>query len=323
MATTTLGNLQPAVQQHFNRVLLSVKQPYLIYTLPAMEDMLPQHSGNIQRRRRYNTINPSTTPLGPSGLAPQPVNIPVTDIDATLEFYGQYARITEQVLLVNEDAVLNQYTLRLGQSMRESQDQLARNALLAGASTYQMQNGINGDAPTNMTPQDWYNVSRILLGNSAKTVMTSIEGMNKIGTGPVRNSYMALGHTDISVDLENLAGFRRAAEYPEQSKVLPSEYGTFSYLRYFLAADPLGAIQPNSSAVFQQNVYPVSCVGQEALSITSLEGYNAQFVYRDPLVASTLGLYAEVGYKFADAPRVLYDQWCVNAFMTLQFPPMQ
>jgi len=90
MATTTLGNLPPAVQQHFNRVLLSVKQPYLIYTLPAMEDMLPQHSGNIQRRRRYNTINPSTTPLGPSGLAPAPVNIPVTDIDATLNYSGVY-----------------------------------------------------------------------------------------------------------------------------------------------------------------------------------------------------------------------------------------
>ena len=222
MAITTLGNLPPAVQQHFNRVLLSVKQPYLIYTLPAMEDMLPQHSGNIQRRRRYNTINPSTTPLGPSGLAPAPVNIPVTDIDATLEFYGQYARITEQVLLINEDAVLNQYTLRLGQSMRESQDQLARNAMLAGASLYQMSGGTNGDNPTNMSPTDWYNVSRMLLGNSAKTVMTSIEGMNKIGTGPVRNAYMALGHTDISVDLENLAGFQRAAQYPKPIGVFKS-----------------------------------------------------------------------------------------------------
>jgi N4-gp56 family major capsid protein len=170
-----------------------------------------------------------------------------------------------------------------------------------------------------MSPNDWYNVSRILLGNSAKTVMTSIEGMNKIGTGPVRNSYMALGHTDISVDLENLAGFLRAAQYPDQSKVLPSEYGTFSYLRYFLAADPLGAVLPNASALGNA-VYPVICIGQEAFSITSLEGYNAQFVYRDPLVASTLGLYAEVGYKFADAPRVLYDQWIVRANMTLQFP---
>ena len=38
-----------------------------------------------------------------------------------------------------------------------------------------------------MSPNDWYNVSRILLGNSTKTVMTSIEGMNKIGTGPKMN----------------------------------------------------------------------------------------------------------------------------------------
>ena len=105
----------------------------------------------------------------------------------------------------------------------------------------------------------------------------------------------------------------------DQSKVLPSEYGTFSYLRYFLAADPLGAVELNASSM-GKNVYPVLCVGQEAFSVTSLEGYNAQFVYRDPLVASTLGLYAEVGYKFADAPRVLYDQWIIKARMTLQFP---
>ena len=318
MSTTTLSNLPPPVQQHFNKVLLSPKQPYLIYTLPAMEDMLPQHSGNIQRRRRYDVIPPSIVPLGPSGIAPDPVNVSVTDIDATLEFYGQYVRVTEQVTLINEDAVLNQYTLRLGQSMRESQDILARDAMLAGASVYNMKFGTNGQIPTNMTPNDWRNVSRILLGNSAKTIMTSVDAVMKIGTGPVRNSYMALGHTDLSVEFENLVGFRLASEYPDQSKVLPSEYGSFSYFRYFLAADPIGAVLPQASST-GQNVYPVMCLGQEAFSITSLEGYNAQIIYRDPLIASTLGLYSELGYKFVDAPRILYDAWAVKALMSLMF----
>ena len=86
MATTTISNLPSPVQQYFNKVLLSPKQPYLIYTLPAIQDMMPQHNGNINRRRRYNTIAPSIVPLGPSGLPGQPVNVPVTDIDATLNF---------------------------------------------------------------------------------------------------------------------------------------------------------------------------------------------------------------------------------------------
>lgn len=172
---------------------------------------------------------------------------------------------------------------------------------------------------TNMTPNDWRNVARILLGNSAKTVMESIEAQDRIGTGPVRNAYMALGHTDLTVDLDNLAGFRRAEEYPDQSKIIPSEFGAFSYFRFFVAANPIGAINTNVSAR-DADVYPVICAGQEAASMTSLEGYNAKLVYRDPLMASSLALYAEIGYKFADAPRVLYDQWVIRALMTLQYP---
>ncbi len=279
---------------------------------------MPQHSGQINRRRRYDTIAPSIVPLGPSGLPGQPVNVAVTDIDATLEWYGQYVRVTEQVALINEDAVLNQYTLRLGQSMRESQDILAREEMMNAASIYNMQGGGNADMPTNMSPNDWNNISRILLGNSAKTIMSNVEAMDKIGTGPVRNSFMALGHTDLSVDLENLAGFRRASEYPDQSRVLPSEYGSFSYLRFFLAGDPIGAKQEGISAL-GNTIYPVPCLGQEAFAVTSLEGYNAQVVYRDPLTASTLGLFSELGYKFVDAPRILNDEWIVLAKMTLQY----
>jgi N4-gp56 family major capsid protein len=54
------------------------------------------------------------------------------DIDARIDWYGTYIILQEQVMLINEDPVLNSAVSVLGQSLRETEDQLARSMMEGG-----------------------------------------------------------------------------------------------------------------------------------------------------------------------------------------------
>lgn len=68
--------------------------------------------------------------------------------------------------------------------------------------------------PTNLALSDVDQVTSALLTNDAWMILDTIGGENKFGTGPVRDSYLALGHTALSRDLNNINGFISKWNYP-------------------------------------------------------------------------------------------------------------
>lgn len=144
MTITTTTVLPPPVQQWFDNVLLSRPMPSLIHTKMAMKKELPEHVGRSVRYRRYSNLATATVPLPDSGLTPPGQVLNATDIDATIDWYGTYCTITDQVMAINEDPVLNQTVSLLAQSMRETEDELARNMLAATAAAVNCTNGVNG-----------------------------------------------------------------------------------------------------------------------------------------------------------------------------------
>lgn len=64
---------------------------------------MPSKGGRILRMRRYNALPTSLVPLGNSGITPPATELTAVDIDARMDFYGQYIRINEQVTLQNQD----------------------------------------------------------------------------------------------------------------------------------------------------------------------------------------------------------------------------
>jgi N4-gp56 family major capsid protein len=141
---TTTAILPPPVQQRFDMKLLSRPMPDLIHKTMATKKRIPERSGRILRMRRYNNLNTATVPLGPGGLNPPAQVLTALDIDATINWYGTYVLITDQVTLINEDPVLNEAASLLSQSLRETEDELVRNMLLATAAFINCTNGVNG-----------------------------------------------------------------------------------------------------------------------------------------------------------------------------------
>jgi len=311
---TTPNTLPAPVQQTFDDVLLSVRTPNLIHKLGALAKRLPAKGGRTLRMRRYDRLPTAPVPLGPSGATPPATPLTAVDIDATMSFYGLYVAINQQVTLQNQDPVLNETAELLGLSMRMTEDQLTRDMLAATASVYYCTGGNNGDNPTNLSLSDIDTVTAQLLSNDAWMVLNSIGGEDKFGTGPVRDAYLALGHTDLVPNLNNLNGFISKYNYPNQNRTLASEWGTVNNTRFMVSS--VGSISPLASGL-GNNIYNVFVQGMEALACVEQDNYSAQFLYRPPVFSDPLFQNVTVGYVFAEVPRILNDLWITNMRCTL------
>ena len=309
MAITTTSVLPAPVQQSFSYKLLSVPVPNFIHKIPAMKKQMPRNGGTTLRMRRYNPLASALVPLGNSGVTPPAQQLTAVDIDAKLDFYGSYVQLNEQVTLQSQDPVLNEAAARLGVSLRQTEDELTRNMLASTASFINCVGGVNGDNPTEISRSDVDEVVRTLLNNDAYTVMDNIEGEDKFGTAPVRDAYFALASTQLTGNLDNVAGFIQKNQYPSPMNALRSEWGAIGNLRFLVSS--IGSMTAASSNL-GADVYNIFCVGMEAYACIEQDGYSASFIYRPPIYDGPLALNASVGYKFAEVPRITNDLWVIN-----------
>lgn len=286
----------------------------MIHKIPAMLKRMPRNGGTTLRMRRYNPLPVSKVPLGVSGITPPPVELTAVDIDAFVNFYGQYVLLNEQVTLQNQDPVLNEAAARLGVSLRQTEDELTRDMLASTASIVNCTGGVNGDNPTEISRSDVDGIVRTLLNNDAYTIMDNIEGEDKFGTAPVRDAYFALCSTELTGNLDAVSGFIHKNQYPSPMNALRSEWGSIGNLRFLVSS--IGSVTPNASNL-GNNVFNIFCVGMEAYACIEQDGYSASFIYRPPIYDGPLALNASVGYKFAEVPRITNDLWVINLRATL------
>lgn len=314
MPITTTAVLPSPVQQSFSYKLLSVPTPNMIHSIAAEKKVMPANGGNTLRFRRYNPLNTFTVPLGNTGNTPPNQALTAVDIDARVDFYGTWVAINEQVSLQAQDPVLNECAKRLGVALRQTEDELTRNMLAATAGFVNCTGGINGDNPTEISQADVSVVTRILLTNNAYTILDHIEGEDRFGTSPVRAAYIAMCHSDLTPDVEGAAGFVHSSQYPNDRRVLRSEWGSIGNLRFFISS--IGSSVANAS-LNNATVYNIFCTGMEAYAVVEQDRYSAQFIYRPPYYNDPLAQNATAAVKFAAVPRLLNDSWLVNLRATL------
>lgn len=125
----------------------------------------------------------------------------------------------------------------------------------------------------------------------------------------MRDAYFALASTQLTGDLDSVAGFINKNEYPSPMNALRSEWGAVGNLRFLISS--IGSVTTAGSAL-GNDVFNIFCVGMEAYACIEQDGYSASFIYRPPIYDGPLALNASVGYKFAEVPRITNDAWVIN-----------
>jgi len=315
MAINTTSSLPVPVQTYYDNILISTPVPNLIHSMGATKRSLKGKSGDTIRMERYNLLDTALVPLGNSGINPPGQQLTSTYIDAKIEFYGTYVAINEQLPVTSASPVLNQAAIKLGESMRRTEDTLMREMLKTTASVHVCTGGVNGDTITEITLTDVQDVVSTLLQADAKTMSDSMDASNKFGTAPISNAFYGLGHSALSKSLSNLNGFTRTYQYGTQTGIKQTEWGAVDSVRFFLSS--IGSKDAGASGL-GNDVYNTFICGMDAYANVKLDNYKSQTVYRDSKIAGgPLALNQTMGYKMAEAPVITNDAWVIKLRSTL------
>ena len=303
---TNINNLAPELPVQAAEDFLSTPMFNLIHSFGVDLHHAESYIGKTTRMSRFERLSTDGGQLDGSGIDPAS-EVPIrTDIDATMEIYAKSIVTNEQVALWENSKTLTKFTALLGQWLREKEDLLMRDLFSSSVSYINATGGTNGDQPSNISLNDVNNIEQVLLGNDARSMLTSLESENKFAVAGVRDAFIALASTNLTSDLQKVQGVLLKSQYPTQEGLRPEEYCSISRFRVFVSSK--GAKIPGVS-MKGNTVYTIPMYGLEAAAKIEQNNYTAVIGYRPPWVVSNVAQNSALYGKFAIARAITNQNW--------------
>ena len=97
-------------------------------------------------------------------------------------------------------------------------------------------------------------------------------GSTNVGSTPVRNSYMGICHTDVAVDIRQLAGFQSVETYGGYTETFPFEFGAVGGVRW---------AETEESSLIEADAGTTSASGMRGTSDILNDVYDSYIVAMD------------------------------------------
>ena len=283
--------------------------PYLVLEKYLDLKPLPSNSTKVAIFRRYEALEKATTPLV-EGVTPVGKNMTYTDVQCTLQQYGDYVTLTDQIADFHEDPVLQEYVGITAEQAAQTIETLRYNVLKAGSNVFYANKVAGRDSVvTAISLGDQRRVPRAFKRQNAAYITKKAASTPNYGTVSVRASYIGLVHPDLENDIRALTGFKDAVDYGASQAADEFEIGTVEDVRYIRStifesfADAGGnkGTMVSTSGV-KADVYPIIYLAAHAAASVPLKGKNAITapIVRNPGTISDsdkLGQRGHVGWK--------------------------
>ena len=283
--------------------------PYLVLEKYLDLKPLPSNSTKVAIFRRYEALEKATTPLV-EGVTPVGKNMTYTDVQCTLQQYGDYVTLTDQIADFHEDPVLQEYVGITAEQAAQTIETLRYNVLKAGSNVFYANKVAGRDSVvTAISLGDQRRVTRAFKRQNAAYITKKTASTPNYGTVAVRASYIGLVHPDLENDIRALTGFKDAVDYGASQAADEFEIGTVEDVRYIRStifesfADAGGnkGTMVSTSGV-KADVYPIIYLAAHAAASVPLKGKNAITapIVRNPGTISDsdkLGQRGHVGWK--------------------------
>ena len=283
------GVIKPGVDTFYNRTLLSRCLPALIHAQLGDKKPFKAKNGNIMKFRRWKSLAVADAPVPLTEGTPGAGQVLEYDeYSVTIQHYGGYVIITDEVDMLVEDPVLTEAAMLLGEQAGLTVDRIYREVLNGGSFFYRIGTAVAGARNTvnaKISSTALEVALRTLRRNNVKKWTRGINASTGVGTLPVRAAYWAIAHPDMIRDLESLPDFIHVSKYASQTGVDPNEIGSWKDIRILCTTNArvwastgaaVGATGLISSDATSIDVYSLLIVGQEAYGICPLGSDNAK-----------------------------------------------
>lgn len=288
------------------------------------------NKGQIIRFRRKKPFAVTTQALT-EGVMPAPTAYEQELVDFRIKQYGAIYRVTDWVVNLHEDPVLNDIAELGTVQASHTRELILWGYLRSGTQVFR-----EGGALTRSVIQDPISIDSInaavnlLERNFARPMTNMIKAGPNIGTEPIGHGWVGFGHVDQRVDFEDMDTFVPYYRYGSANnlkQVSPYEIGAVrGSVRVFLAPHLLyfpnagdtivNAPGMRSDNGVNVNVYPFVIVGKESYGAIPMKNMNSiDLAVRKPKMGTPgdeLGQLAVVAWKFWYTGGILNPLWVVR-----------
>lgn len=232
--TDSTSNVTNAINNMYMRTFLTRALPLCPYFAGSVAGELSKNASTATVKwRRLEKLAPSTSALSQvttaaymQGRTPQ--ELTVTDVTATVQKYGEFVILNEEVADFEANPLIDDTMGNLGEIAGQSANRLQRNILEDNLTARYAGNVASaGAVVSKVTLADIKAVLQTLRTNNARQFTPMTQGSENIGTSPILPAYWGFCHPDMADDIAGLgSSFVSVEQYAGQIATVPGEIGT-------------------------------------------------------------------------------------------------
>ena len=305
------NSLAGELKTFYDTELLENARVEMFYEQFAKKQNLPAGKGKSVEWRKWNTFAKASQLQ--EGVIPTGQKFGMTVKTGSINQYGTYASVSDQLELHAYDDVILGATEEMGASAAETQETLIRDALLVNTNVLYCDNitlatGAVASTPTSCATMEASATVMSLL--TPDMVSRAVTKLKKDRVPTINGKYYAVIHPSVAYDLRKSDGWIDAHKYAAPEQLINGEIGELHGCRFIenVFAPILGGedYQNKASTV----TYATYFFGKDAFGIIDPEGGALEMIVKDKSqIGGPLNQFSTIGYKFeTNGATILYPE---------------
>ena len=305
------NSLAGELKTFYDTELLENARVEMFYEQFAKKQSLPAGKGKSVEWRKWNTFAKASQLQ--EGVIPTGQKFGMTVKTGSINQYGTYASVSDQLELHAYDDVILGATEEMGASAAETQETLIRDALLVNTNVLYCDNitlatGAVASTPTSCATMEASATVMSLL--TPDMVSRAVTKLKKDRVPTINGKYYAVIHPSVAYDLRKSDNWIEAHKYASPEQLFNGEIGELHGCRFIenVFAPILGGEDYKNKA--NTVTYATYFFGKDAFGIIDPEGGALEMIVKDKSqIGGPLNQSSTIGYKFeTNGATILYPE---------------
>lgn len=317
-AFDSTNTLSAELKTFYDTELLENARVEMFYAQFAKKQNLPANRGKTVEWRKWNTF--ARAPALQEAVIPTGQKFGMSVKTGTINQYGTYASVSDQLELHAFDDTILGATEEMGASAAETQEVLIRDGLLANTNVLYCDNitlatgavagtpnCCNGSATGNVPMQGDATTMSLLTPDMVAKAVTKLK-KDRVPT--INGKYYAVVHPSVAYDLKKSNAWIEAHKYAAPDEIFNGEIGELHGCRFIE-----NVFAPILGGTTYQNAdggvtYATYFFGKDAFGIIDPEGGAMQMIIHDKSeIGGPLNQFSTIGYKLeTNGVTILYPE---------------
>ena len=304
------NTLSQELKTFYDTELLENARVEMFYAQFGKKQPLPANHGKSVQWRKWNTF--ARAAQLQEGVIPTGQKFGVSTKTGSINQYGTYAAVSDQLELRAYDDVILGATEEMGASAAETQETLIRDALLVNTNVMYCDNLTLATGAVANTPASCASMEASATVMSLLTpdmVARAVTKLKKDRVPTVGGKYYAVIHPSVAYDLRRSKEWIEAHKYAAPEQLFNGEIGELHGCRFIenVFAPILGGDYQNKAGTV---TYATYFFGKDSFGIIDPEGGALEMIVKDKSqIGGPLNQFSTIGYKLeTNGATILYPE---------------